>query len=51
MIMLHVMVMIPSGFLKHVKGGLDLKRFDHMLIGVWGGTGTGTKQPSYHAIR
>ena len=38
--MTHDMVMILSGLLKHVRGGLDLKRFDHILITVGGGTGT-----------
>ena len=38
--MTHGMVMILSGLLKHVRGGLDLKRFDHILIRVGGGTGT-----------
>ena len=38
--MTHGMAMILSGLLKHVRGGLDLKRFDHILIRVGGGTGT-----------
>ena len=38
--MTHGMVMILSGLLKHVRDGLDLKRFDHILIRVGGGTGT-----------
>ena len=41
--MTHCMVMILSGLLKHVRGGLDLKRFDHILIRVGGGTGTKKK--------
>ena len=35
--MTHGMVMILSGLLKHVRGGLDLKRFDHILIREGGG--------------
>ena len=54
------MVMILSGLLKHVRGGLDLKRFDHILITVGGGTGTKKnrvpygfceKPPSFHLDR
>ena len=41
--MTHGMAMILSGLLKHVRGGLDLKRFDHILIRVGGGTGTKKK--------
>ena len=37
------MAMILSGLLKHVRGGLDLKRFDHIFIRVGGGTGTKKK--------
>ena len=34
------MAIIFSGLVKHVRGGLDLKRFDHILIRVEGGAGT-----------
>ena len=34
------MVMILSGLLKYVRSGLNLKRFEHILIRVEGGTGT-----------
>ena len=45
--MTHGMVMILSGLLKHVRGGLDLKRFDHILIRVGGGTGTKKNRVPY----
>ena len=41
------MVMKLSGLLKHVRGGLDLKRFDHILIRAGGGTGTKKNRVPY----
>ena len=45
------MVMILSGLLKHVRGGLDLKRFDHILITVGGGTGTKKIGPHTRSVK
>ena len=38
--MTHDMLMILSGLSKHVRGELDLKRFDHILIRMGGEAGT-----------